>query len=740
MKRFLKILLISFASLAFSLNINLNHLEFLRDEFNLNGRKVVGYWIYAEKRGNEYERVGAKGEGVTCVDDVARVAVLYLDLFELMKKDIYASRAKEALEFVIAMQDKDGDFYNFLEANGEVNRTGPTSRKSGNWWAVRALWAMAKGARVLKNVYPNFSKDLLERSRLTVSVLKEHVNKGLLHGHSSISSIFILGLSELYRTTGEREYLNLISALANEVVKLQIEEGPFKGFISDSIDEFTWHGWGSRYLEALVEAYRLTGNALFLNSAKLYADSVGMFMLILGPVYSVGEGIKLYPQLSYAAECGVSGLVELYKVTKDRKYALMAALMAGFLFGNNVLKQSMLGPNGEGYDGLHSVYINRNAGAESTICALRILVKTAELGSEYEPYVRAERVSAWGYEVLEAEKMDTGISNFSVDMSNGVYLVTSESLRLKYRTQFFSDEVILYAFLKGKGEAHAKVFLDGEKSEMKIHISKGIHKISDVFHIERPSSEKLILYFRVNGELAVNQILILGENPILIVRMKGGTFSFDGKELKKIEWRYGASSAPAVKKAVDVKRVGNFALLKLTALLNNNGIVGEREKGNFDNPDGVIGAAYSREELEKRMKNGYLYYEGVPFIVRENDSGNDNIVCFGQEIILKTPLKVNRIYILGSSDHGDYSSKMILKTKTGNLEMKLAFSDWCGSPVFEESVAVQIPYRYVASGERQFIKPKMFVQVLDLSGSELESIELPVQPTMHIFAITLEVR
>ncbi|MFY9403734.1 MAG: hypothetical protein WAP06_03660, partial [Defluviitoga tunisiensis] len=82
--------------------LNLNHLEFLRDEFQIENETKIGYWIYAEKYGDKYVHTEAKGEGVTCVDDVARVAVLYTELYKLDNNEFYLQRAKEALDFVMA--------------------------------------------------------------------------------------------------------------------------------------------------------------------------------------------------------------------------------------------------------------------------------------------------------------------------------------------------------------------------------------------------------------------------------------------------------------------------------------------------------------------------------------------------------------------------------------------------------------------------------------------------------------
>ncbi len=74
------VLLLSLASvllIGMEVQLNLGHLEFLRDEFSIENVTRVGYWIYADRLPDgSYKHADAPGEGVTCVDDVARAAIL----------------------------------------------------------------------------------------------------------------------------------------------------------------------------------------------------------------------------------------------------------------------------------------------------------------------------------------------------------------------------------------------------------------------------------------------------------------------------------------------------------------------------------------------------------------------------------------------------------------------------------------------------------------------------------------
>ncbi|MCD6254288.1 MAG: glycoside hydrolase family 9 protein [Thermotogae bacterium] len=739
---FLTFLCVFFPLFVWAVELNLNHLEFLRDTFTVEGKKLIGYWVYAERQGSQYVKVPATGEGVTCVDDVARVAIFYLELLRRERNDFYETRAKEALEFVLAMQDNDGDYYNFVEENGKINRVGPTSRKSGNWWAVRALWATALGSNVYKEINPAFSHLLEESSRKVVDVLERYLIDGLLHGYTDISSAFVLGLCELYEKTREPRYLRLAEKIANAMIQKQISEGPFAGAINEGKEHFAWHGWGSRHVEAFVKLYNITKKEKYLDTAHLYADELYMKLLIVGPIYHVEEYVRLYPQLSYAAECMVSGLAELFKATKEDRYAVMAALAGGFFLGNNVLGQSMIGPNGEGYDGLHSVYINKNAGAESTVCALRALAKLNEL-SKFSRFAKSRRIAVWGVQLLEAEKMETGISSYELDLSGNVSLSTDSFLRLRTRLRTFKGNLRVFAFLKGSGRAIVKISMGDSKSEKEIELPQraSLVELANSLPVETAKEQRLTLYIKpLNGEVTVDQILIVSDHPFLIFEIGGKTYQFNGKTVQEVKWSDFQTEKVLTGVRASFEEREGYLLLDLTPIFNNDGIIRERKHGNFDNPDGVVGSCYSWEEMEKQINDSIFLYQDIPFKISEKSSGEDNIVCSGQRIELGTSVKVCKIYMLGSSDHGDYEANLILLGDSECVEKRIAFSDWCGSPVFGERTALKMKYRYLADGQKQFISPKLYVWEMETDGFPLSAIELPLLPTMHIFAITLAVQ
>ena len=126
--------------------INFSHLEHLTETIKLNDKQVDIVHIYADYP--DYKWMDASSEGVSCVDDVARAAVVYLTYFELFDDESILEKSKRLLRFVMALQAEDGNFYNFIFPNGKKNKKAEPTKKLFNFWAARQIWTPAKGYRV----------------------------------------------------------------------------------------------------------------------------------------------------------------------------------------------------------------------------------------------------------------------------------------------------------------------------------------------------------------------------------------------------------------------------------------------------------------------------------------------------------------------------------------------------------------------------------------------------------------
>ncbi len=148
--------------------VNFSHLQHLTETIPLNGGHADIVHVYANYPDYRWlEAADAGTEGVACVDDAARAAVLYLRHYELSRETESLIRAKALLRFVLKMQTGDGEFYNFIYSDHAINTTGRTSVKSFGWWASRGVWSLGTGYRILRDSDPLFADTLrlaLDRS------------------------------------------------------------------------------------------------------------------------------------------------------------------------------------------------------------------------------------------------------------------------------------------------------------------------------------------------------------------------------------------------------------------------------------------------------------------------------------------------------------------------------------------------------------------------------------------------
>ncbi|MEA2065771.1 MAG: hypothetical protein U9O65_01505 [Thermotogota bacterium] len=757
---FMLIILLFFSVVSvFGQELITTHLEFLRDEFKINDNSYWAYWIYADRLPDgSYRHVEAVGEGVTCVDDVARAGIFYLRNIEIgINTELSIERSKEIFEFLFAMQRNDGSFYNFITSDGEYNRCGPTSRPGPNWWSVRALWTLAKGANVFYEIDEKLSFELLERAKRTFSLLNKNLENGLLDGYTDISSVMLLGVCELAKYENNAEYIAVINEIAKAIVK-KADNNYWEdfGLFDEGKDNFNWHGWGSRHIEALVESYLLTGNQDYLRYAERSARRLFTFIITFGPVYSVGENLVEFPKIAYAAECMVNSAVRLYEVTGIENYGIFAALMASWFKGFNELGRPMFGENGEGFDGLEPTHRNLNSGAESTISALLTIQSIHLMSEDFLKYYNGEMIQLSPGKVIEAEKLNLGLSDAEVvslsKASGGYYIDCKGTTVLRGEIALSeSDYEIFASFLENRVVENVEITskIAQNKSSANITMSKGIIKAGTI----KGTGEKERFSFGLKfaGERIFIDQIIFYPKLIAIYNPLDDDYLFfnrtDEKILEVEPFAFWEAKEPliaysgdgeSVQESLEIEKidVNGYTLLEMGPVFDNNGIIDSlsRKEGNFDNYTGVIGASYPEGEIKKLTENGYIYIENVPYFM--NTEGNDNLRTTGQKF--KIGLSAGRLYVLGSSDHGDYTDTITIFYEDGATEyFNLSFSDWCGSSQFGEKT-IEFPYRYDIAGNIERIKCKLYVQSFELEDKVIESIQLPNTITMHIFAITFE--
>ncbi len=411
--------------------VNLDHLNDLKETMTVSDGKKLSIWaIYAEPtvpgdRLSPYKHLGDDDEGLSCVDDVARAAVVYLRHYKNNKDEKSLKLAKEALDFVMYMQADDGEFYNFVFPDGTVNTDGHTSYKSFSHWAVEGLWGLCEGYSVFKDADPLYAEKLDEHIKRALPNLDpKNPDSPLAHygeyrdvsGHSvpawligdgtDQTSIGVAGLCKYYEAKPDKEVGDIIEKLCDGIADMRGEkpdEFPFGAHLS-SLAPNHWHAWGSRQMIALADAGRLLKREDFIKSAEGEANSwIAHLNSSTGMLFGMGPSPVFYPHQAYGNEVLTEGLLSLYEATGKEVYAKQAGLMASWLMGNNPSGEAVYdGRTGRVFDGVDKNGLNFNAGAESTICGLIELIDVLE-NPVARKYLDYKEIDGHTYNVVEGE-------------------------------------------------------------------------------------------------------------------------------------------------------------------------------------------------------------------------------------------------------------------------------------------------------------------------------------------------
>ena len=366
------------------LNVRLDYLQHLGLDATVKTQPVRVVSLYAEAP--DYRPTGSPErdgfEGIASVDDAARAAVAYLRSYETSGDKRARDEALGLLSFISAMETGDGEFVNFIDANGRQNLTAPSSRQSMSYWAARSIWALGEAVRV---VGPNDSallsihRPVLQRA---VARMAREIDAGqLIGGSATATSEALLGLLALQRAEPSPALAGLATRTAMLLVPLSagsMNSPPWGARIDGP--SAAWHAWGARSTEALAEASVVLKRPDFAVAARKEADALWGRFLLAGQIpaeISPDGTVKWFPQIAYGVGPIVEGYLALADATGDRRYAMLAGLAGGWFLGANAGHVNMYdeatGRTFDGIDGPSPVHVNKNAGAESTIESLLAL-------------------------------------------------------------------------------------------------------------------------------------------------------------------------------------------------------------------------------------------------------------------------------------------------------------------------------------------------------------------------------
>ena len=272
------------------LAIRLDYLQSLGLDAVVRGRPVRVVALYAEAPDDRPTGSPARDghEGIASLDDAARAAVVYLRAYEATGDASARDEALGLLAFVVAMEQGDGEFVNFIDAQGRPNRDAASSRKSMSYWAARSIWALGEAVRVLGPRDPSELKTVRPALDRAVNRMAREIEAGrLIGGSATATAEALLGLLALQRAEPSPRITGLAERTAALLVPLSMGsmQTPPWGARVDRPGA-TWHAWGSRPTTALAEAAIVLNRPDFATAARREADALWGRFLLAGRVAS----------------------------------------------------------------------------------------------------------------------------------------------------------------------------------------------------------------------------------------------------------------------------------------------------------------------------------------------------------------------------------------------------------------------------------------------------------------------
>lgn len=332
----------------------LSYLEALTFDFEHEGKPIHCVLVYAEPDPENMDRLrpvvadDTGYEGIACVDDTARAALLALEVYERSHSRKALMLARQWLGFVEYMQYPDGSFANFIRNTaGTRNVSGPTSHKGGYWWSARALRALARAYRLTGDA------SYLDRYQAChLAPLPD----------GKINALLALAELDLHAAQPTLELRRSIIGHCETIV-----ESAGDAYFRDHPETEYVNLWGYHQLHAVAAAADALAEPRLLTACRqtvrtlIEPDVRDRFW------YSYPDrrkdGIP-----AYAVTPILQGLSAMYRATGAKRYRRLALNAAAWFYGRNDARTTMYDPTtGRCRDGISHATASLNNGAESSI-------------------------------------------------------------------------------------------------------------------------------------------------------------------------------------------------------------------------------------------------------------------------------------------------------------------------------------------------------------------------------------
>jgi len=375
--------------------VNTSHLDNLYEEITVKNKQMAIIHIYSNYP--DYKWVEAQGEGIACIDDVARAAVFYSKYYKITHEKAYLRKAKLLTEFILYMQADNGYFNNFIEEGYSINKTYKTSLAQPDWWSWRAVWALSETYTLFNKTDIEFAKRIYQSMNKVFSELEKKLplkkDYRIVDGierpawlmsetGADQTSILILAIVNYLHFKLDMVLFYYLKDLCEGITLMQAGDKntfPYYAFMSW---ENLWHAYGNSQAYALLKAYEITQNESYKNKALLEIDHFYPYLLkekflnyftIKKNKWKIVQNDQVkFAQIAYGFRPMIFASIEAGIITGKKSYTELAGKICMWFFGKNVAGEIMYDvKSGICYDGINDEKdVNKNSGAESTIEAL----------------------------------------------------------------------------------------------------------------------------------------------------------------------------------------------------------------------------------------------------------------------------------------------------------------------------------------------------------------------------------
>ncbi len=311
------------------------------------GPGVSALAVYAREHEGQFvaQSAAEQGyEGVACLDDAARGAVLYSEIWKGHRFDWARTEAEGLLRFICAMQMSDGAFVNFIgDWEGRRQLNTPTSRPGGGPWHARSMHALACAFSV-------FGEERYAAAfEAGLHVLDQPTP------HLDVRAVGVLAALEFWQATARREIADRAIVWAEEIMAVRVGD-----VLADRAGEADIHLWGHLQEAALARTGMEFERDDLVQAAARSADAV------LAP--AAQRGFSGPRSLPFDVSSTVAGLDAVAAATEEARYTELAALARAWFDGRNAADEPAYDRvRGCVFDGIDGDRVSRNSGAESNI-------------------------------------------------------------------------------------------------------------------------------------------------------------------------------------------------------------------------------------------------------------------------------------------------------------------------------------------------------------------------------------